>query len=640
MSPPADPPRFGPVLGALDEHLISEGTHHRLWEALGAHLMTHEGVDGVHFAVWAPNASRVAVVGDFNAWNPDEHPMRPVGSTGVWETFVPGVAEGAVYKYDLHDRDGHHLPQKADPVGFGSEHPPATGSVVRRLDAHEWQDGDWLERRAEANAVDQPISIYEVHLGSWRRRADGSAPSYLELATELVDYVADLGFTHIEVMPVSEHPFEGSWGYQPVGLYAPTIRYGTPDEFAAFVDAAHGRGIGVIADWVPGHFPADEHGLGRFDGTALYEHLDPRQGFHPDWKTLIYNYGRPEVRGYLVANALYWIEQYHLDGLRVDAVASMLYRDYSREDGEWVPNRDGGRENYEAIDFLRTTNTAVDEAHDGVAMTAEESTSFPGVTRGVDADGLGFGYKWNLGWMNDSLVYFGRDPIHRRYHHHDLTFGLSYAFSENFVLPISHDEVVHGKGSLYTRMPGSHADKLGGLKAFYGYMWGHPGKKLLFMGQEFGQAAEWDHEGELDWGALHDPGHAGVQAVVRDLNRLYREQPALHRYDADSHGFSWLLVDAEEDQVLAWTRRGDPGDPHVVVVLNLSPVERTGYRVGFPVAGRWREALNTDSSAYGGGDRGHDGAVETEPVPAANEGQSALLTLPPLSAIYFVEELS
>lgn len=640
MAHQTDPHRHGPVLGALDEHLISEGTHHRLWDALGAHLMTHEGVDGVHFAVWAPNASRVAVVGDFNHWNAEAHPLRTVGSTGVWETFVPGVAEGAIYKYDLHDREGGHLPQKADPVGFGSEHPPATGSVVRRLDAHDWQDQEWLDRRAEANAVDSPISVYEVHLGSWRRAEGGRPLSYLELATELVDYVVDLGFTHIEVMPVSEHPFDGSWGYQPVGMYAPTISHGTPREFAAFVDAAHARGIGVIADWVPGHFPTDAHGLARFDGTALYEHLDPRQGFHPDWKTLIYNYGRPEVRGYLVANALYWIDQYHLDGLRVDAVASMLYRDYSREEGEWIPNRDGGRENYEAIDFLRATNVAVYGAHDGVAMTAEESTSFPGVTRRVDADGLGFGYKWNLGWMNDSLTYFSRDPVHRRYHHDDLTFGLSYAFSENFVLPISHDEVVHGKGSLYGRMPGSHADKLGGLKAFYGYMWGHPGKKLLFMGQEFGQTAEWNHSGELDWGSLYDPGHAGVQAVVRDLNRLYREQPALHRHDADGHGFSWLLVDAAEDQVLAWTRRGDAGDPHVVVVLNLAPVERTGYRIGFPVAGRWREALNTDSSAYGGGDRGHGGAVETEPVPTVQEAQSALLTLPPLSAIYFVEEYS
>jgi len=635
-----DPYRFGPVLGEIDELLIAQGHHRRLWEALGAHLRTHQGVDGVHFAVWAPSASRVSVVGDHNSWNPTAHPMRPRGATGVWELFVPGLAEGAVYKYDLLDADGAALPQKADPLGFGSEHPPANASVVRRIDAHAWDDAAWLSSRGERAAASGPVSIYEVHLGSWRR-ADGGRPlSYLELATELVGYAADMGFTHIEVLPVSEHPFDGSWGYQPVGLYAPTIRYGTPEEFAAFVDAAHARGLGVIADWVPGHFPADAHGLARFDGTALYEHADPRQGFHPDWNTLIYNYGRPEVRGFLVANALYWIEQFHIDGLRVDAVASMLYLDYSRQDGEWVPNRDGGRENYEAIEFLQETNAVVYGDDPSVTMTAEESTAFPGVTAPTDRGGLGFGFKWNLGWMNDSLAYFGKDPIYRSHHHDQITFGITYAFSENFVLPISHDEVVHGKGSMYGRMPGAHADKLGNLKAFYGYMWGYPGKKLLFMGQEFGQPSEWAHEGELDWGVLHDPGHTGVQAVVRDLNALYRAEPALHRRDSDGGGFQWLMVDAVDDQVFAWLRRGDDGDPHVVVVLNLTPVERTGYRVGFPIAGRWREALNTDSAAYGGGDRGHGGAIETEPVPAGSEAQSAMLSLPPLSAIYFVEERS
>ncbi|MGO3767174.1 1,4-alpha-glucan branching protein GlgB, partial [Microbacterium gubbeenense] len=519
-------------------------------------------------------------------------------------------------------------------------HPPRTASVVRRLGTHPWRDDEWITNRARANAADQPVSIYEVHLGSWRRAEGGRSLSYLELATQLVDYVADLGFTHIEVMPITEHPFDGSWGYQPVGMYAPTIRYGTPAEFAAFVDAAHQKGLGVIADWVPAHFPTDAHGLGRFDGTALYEHQDPREGFHPDWNTLIFNYGRREVSGYLVANALYWLEEYHLDGLRVDAVASMLYRDYSRDDGGWIPNRDGGRENYEAMSFLRETNHAVEQRSDGTAMTAEESTAFPGVTRRVHDGGLGFDYKWNLGWMNDSLAYFGTDPIYRSHHHNLLTFGITYAFSEKFVLPISHDEVVHGKGSLYGRMPGSHADKLGGLKAFYGYMWAYPGKKLLFMGQEIAQSAEWDHTRELDWGALSDPGRAGVQSLVRDLNRLYRAEPALHRLDADGRGFQWLLVEAANDQVFAWLRRGDPDDAHVVVVLNLAPVERNGYRIGFPVAGRWREALNTDSAAYAGGDRGHGGAIETEPVPAGDEAQSALLTLPPLSAIYFVEERS
>jgi len=634
-----DPYRFGPVMGQLDEHLIGEGEHQSLWNALGAHLITHEKVAGVHFALWAPNAQRVSVVGDFNAWNGTAHPMRSRGATGVWELFLPGLDEGVVYKYEILGQDGTLMPLKADPVGFGSEHPPATGSVVRQLGAHQWQDQQWVARREEINSVDAPISIYEVHLGSWRRSGDESL-SYLQLASQLVDYAADLGFTHIEVMPVSEHPFDGSWGYQPIGLFAPTIRYGTPQDFAAFVDAAHARGLGVIADWVPGHFPTDQHGLGRFDGTALYEHLDPREGFHPDWNTLIYNYGRPEVRNFLVANALYWLGEYHLDGLRVDAVASMINRDYSRAEGQWIANKDGGNENYEALDFLKQTNAASYEQHPGIAMIAEDSTAYPGVTRPVDAGGLGFGYKWNLGWMNDSLEYFGKDPVYRKHHHNQLTFGITYAFSENFLLPISHDEVVHGKGSMYSRMPGSHADKLGNLKAFYGYMWGYPGKKLLFMGQEFGQRSEWNYKGELDWGVLDDPGHAGVLALVRDLNRLYREQPALHRRDTQSDGFQWLLVDDVEHQVFAWLRRGEPGDPHVVVVVNLTPVERTGFRIGFPVAGRWIEALNTDSECYHGANRGHGGAIETEAVPAGGEAQSALLTLPPLSAIYFVEERS
>lgn len=636
-----DPYRFGPVIGQIDEYLIGEGEHRSLWSVLGAHLITHEQVPGVHFALWAPNAQRVSVVGDFNAWNGTTHPMRARGSTGVWELFLPGLDDGTVYKYEIIGPDGQLLPLKADPVGFGAEHPPATGSVVRSLGTHRWQDQQWEARRAELNAIDAPISIYEVHLGSWRRLgAEAASLSYLQLATELVDYVADMGFTHIEVLPISEHPFDGSWGYQPIGLFAPTVRYGTPKDFAAFVDAAHARGLGVIADWVPGHFPTDQHGLGRFDGTALYEHLDPREGFHPDWNTLIYNYGRPEVRNYLVANALYWLGEYHLDGLRVDAVASMTHRDYSRKEGEWIANKDGGNENYEALEFLRQTNIASYGQHPGIAMIAEDSTAYPGVTRPVDTGGLGFGYKWNLGWMNDSLEYFGKDPIYRKHHHNQLTFGITYAFSENFLLPISHDEVVHGKGSMYGRMPGSHADKLGNLKAFYAYMWGYPGKKLLFMGQEFGQPAEWNYQSELDWSVLEDPGHAGVQAVVRDLNRLYREQPALHRGDAQAEGFQWLLVDDVDNQVFAWLRRGAPEDPHVVVVLNLTPVERTGFRLGFPVSGRWIEALNTDSACYHGANRGHGGAIETEDVPAGREAQSALLTLPPLSAIYFVEERS
>lgn len=636
-----DPYRFGPVIGEVDEYLIGEGAHHCLWQVLGAHIVTHEEVDGVHFAIWAPNARRVSVVGEFNAWNGTVHPMRSRGATGVWELFLPHLGEGVVYKYEILGPEGEVLPLKADPVGFGSELAPANGSMVRPLGTHVWQDEAWVKNRGNINAVDAPMSIYEVHLGSWRRHAENNQSlSYLELATELVDYVADLGFTHIEVLPVTEHPFDGSWGYQPIGLFAPTVRYGTPQEFAAFVDAAHARGLGVIADWVPGHFPTDQHGLGRLDGTALYEHLDPREGFHPDWNTLIYNYGRPEVCNYLVANALYWLEEYHLDGLRVDAVASIINRNYSRADGEWIANKDGGNENYEAIEFLRQTNTVSYEKHPGIAMIAEDSTAYPGVTRPVDAGGLGFGYKWNLGWMNDSLEYFGKDPVYRQHHHNQLTFGITYAFSENFLLPISHDEVVHGKGSMYSRMPGNHADKLGNLKAFYGYMWGYPGKKLLFMGQEFGQKSEWNYQSQLDWGVLDDPGHAGVQRLVGDLNKLYRQQPALHRRDSRGDGFGWLLVDDAENQVFAWLRRGEPGDPHVVVVVNLAPVERTGFRIGFPVAGRWTEALNTDSEIYHGANRGHGGAIESEPVPAGNEAQSALLTLPPLSALYFVEDQS
>ncbi|MFJ2620781.1 1,4-alpha-glucan branching protein GlgB [Glutamicibacter sp. NPDC087344] len=636
-----DPYRFGPVMGQLDEHLIGEGEHQSLWNTLGAHLITHEKVPGVHFALWAPNAQRVSVVGDFNAWNGTAHPMRSRGATGVWELFLPGLGEGVVYKYEIIGPDGTLMPLKADPVGFGSEHPPATGSVVRHLGTHHWQDQQWVAKREEINSVDAAISIYEVHLGSWRRTGDGSEPlSYLQLAAQLVDYAAEMGFTHIEVMPISEHPFDGSWGYQPIGLFAPTIRYGTGQDFAAFIDAAHARGLGVIADWVPGHFPTDQHGLGRFDGTALYEHLDPREGFHPDWNTLIYNYGRPEVRNFLVANALYWLGEYHLDGLRVDAVASMINRDYSRAEGQWIANKDGGNENYEALDFLKQANAASYARHPGIAMIAEDSTAYPGVTRPVHDGGLGFGYKWNLGWMNDSLEYFGKDPVYRKHHHNQLTFGITYAFSENFLLPISHDEVVHGKGSMYSRMPGSHADKLGNLKAFYGYMWAYPGKKLLFMGQEFGQPREWNYQGALDWEVLDDPGHAGVRTLVRDLNRLYREQPALHRHDTRPEGFQWLLVDDKEHQVFAWLRRGEPGDAHVVVVVNLTPVERTGFRIGFPVAGRWIEALNTDSENYHGANRGHGGAIETETVPAGGEAQSALLTLPPLSAIYFVEERS
>ena len=627
-----DPFRFGPVLGEMDEYLLGEGTLKRLWHALGAHAMLHEGVAGVHFAVWAPNADRVSVVGDFNIWDGRRHPMRRRGSTGVWEIFVPDLGEGASYKYEVRGPGGALMPLRADPVGFGSEHPPANASVVRKV-AGDWHDGDWMKGRKARQNVDAPISIYEVHLGSWRRAPGNRMLSYLELAEQLVDYVADMGFTHIELMPISEFPFDGSWGYQPVGLFAPTIRHGTPPEFCAFMDAAHRKGLGVLLDWVPGHFPADAHGLGQFDGTALYEHQDPREGFHQDWNTLIFNYGRVEVRNYLVSNALYWLEEYHLDGLRVDAVASMLYRDYSRSAGQWVPNKDGGRENYEAIAVLRDMNVTAYGEVPGIMTVAEESTAFPGVSRPVDHGGLGFGFKWNMGWMNDTLSYMHKDPIHRKFHHHQMTFGLQYAWSENYILPISHDEVVHGKGSMLAKMPGDGDQKFANLRAYYGFMWAHPGKKLLFMGCEFAQGAEWNHNQSLDWHQLDHPQHAGMQALVRDLNRVYRDTPGLHVNDTRPEGFQWIESNDAEAGVYAWARHGRAGDASVIAVVNMTPVERQ-YRLGLTAPGRWTDMLNTDASIYGGGNRGNAGGVASEARPWHGQAQSALVILPPLSAIY------
>ncbi|WP_126975145.1 1,4-alpha-glucan branching protein GlgB [Frigidibacter oleivorans] len=630
-----DPYRFGPVLGPLDEHLMSEGRHLRLWQRLGAHPMRHEGVEGTHFAVWAPNAQRVSVVGDFNWWDGRRAPMRRRGATGVWEIFLPGIPAGTAYKYDILGPGGESLPQKADPVGFGAEHPPATASIVRGLPPRQPEEN--RARRAEANSVDAPISIYEVHLGSWRRRVEegNRRLSYRELASELVGYARDMGFTHLELLPISEYPFDGSWGYQPVGMFAPTIRHGTPDEFRVLVQAAHAAGLGVILDWVPGHFPSDAHGLSRFDGTALYEHADPKEGFHRDWNTLIYNYGRREVKNYLIANAIYWLAEYGTDGLRVDAVASMLYRDYSRPEGEWVPNVHGGRENLEASAFLREMNSAVYADLPGSMTVAEESTSFPGVSRPVHEGGLGFGFKWNMGWMNDTLDYIARDPVHRRWHHDQLTFGMVYAWSENFILPISHDEVVHGKGSMIGKMPGSPWEKFANLRAYYGFMWGHPGKKLLFMGQEFAQGREWNHDTSLDWHQLEDPQHAGIQRLVRDLNRLYRDTPALHVHDSRPEGFRWIDADNRDQSVLAFARCGRRGDAPVVVVCNFTPVERTGFRLGFPEQGRWSEVLNTDAAIYGGANRGNLGGVLTEDVASHGLQQSALLTLPPLSVVMF-----
>ena len=627
-----DPFVLGPVLGEMDEYLLGEGSHKRIWQVLGAHLMTHEGLAGTHFAVWAPNAQRVSVVGDFNIWDGRRHPMRRRGATGVWEIFIPGLTEGTAYKYEIRGPHGEVLPLKADPVGFGSEHPPANASVVRRI-AGDFGDADWMETRAAKQRIDAPISIYEVHLGSWRRAPGDRMLSYLELADQLTDYAADMGFTHIELLPVSEFPFDGSWGYQPVGLFAPTIRHGTPEEFRAFIDAAHRKGLGVLLDWVPGHFPTDAHGLGQFDGTALYEHADPREGFHQDWNTLIYNYGRTEVQNFLTSNALYWLEEFHIDGLRVDAVASMLYRDYSRQDGQWIANRDGGRENYEAIAMLRRMNVTAYGEVPGIMTVAEESTAFPGVSRPVDHGGLGFGFKWNMGWMNDTLSYMHKDPIHRKYHHHQMTFGLHYAYSENYILPISHDEVVHGKGSLLDKMPGDGDQKFANLRAYYGFMWGHPGKKLLFMGQEFAQGREWNHNQSLDWHLLDHAPHSGMQRLVRDLNRLYAAEPALYAKDCAPEGFEWIEASDSEASVFSWVRLGKAEDDKIVVVVNMTPVERQ-YRLGLPEAGNWSEILNTDAGIYGGGNRGNAGAVRAEPVAWHGREHSSVITLPPLTALY------
>ncbi len=630
-----DPYRFGPTLGEMDQYLLGEGTHRALWQALGAHVRVHDGVAGVHFALWAPNARRVSVVGGFNHWNGAQHPMRCLGASGVWELFLPGIDAGEPYKYELVTAQGA-ISLKADPVGFGSQHPPETASIVRDISGYGWKDQDWMARRTRLNWRDQPISIYEVHLGSWKRRWDeGGRPlSYRELAEELVAYAREMGFTHLEFLPISEFPFDGSWGYQPVGMYAPTIRFGPPHEFRDLVDAAHRAGLGVILDWVPGHFPADAHGLAQFDGTHLYEHADPREGFHQDWNTLIYNYGRTEVKNFLTANALYWLKEYHADGLRVDAVASMLYRDYSRKDGEWVPNIHGGRENLEAIAFLREMNTLAYGEVEGIMTIAEESTAFPGVSSPVDAGGLGFGFKWNMGWMNDSLRYIEKDPIYRSHDHHLMTFPIDWAFTENFILPISHDEVVHGKGAMIDKMPGTEWEKFANLRAYYGYMWGFPGKKLIFMGCEIAQYGEWNHDKTVDWDALGRESHRGVQALVRDLNRLYGTTPALHRRDCDPAGFQWIANDPGISK-LAFARHGAEGDAPVVVLCNFTPIERTDLAVGVPAPGHWAEVLNTDASLYGGGNRGNMGGCDSIAGEWDGMAQHIRVTLPPLSVLFF-----
>jgi 1,4-alpha-glucan branching enzyme len=620
-----DPYSFGPVLGPVDDLLIAEGTHLRLFDKMGAHVIDHEGAQGVHFAVWAPNARRVSVVGDFNEWDGRRHLMRHRQDIGVWEIFIPDIAAWRAYKYEIVGPDGKTQPLKADPFAFASELRPKTASLTGVPGKPDWSDEAHRAYWASVDPRRVPISIYEVHPGSWDRDENGWFLSWDQLAERLIPYVLDLGFTHIEFLPVSEHPYDPSWGYQTTGLYAPSARFGDPAGFARFVDGAHQAGIGILIDWVPAHFPTDEHGLAHFDGTALYEHEDPRLGFHPDWNTAIYNFGRREVSSFLVNNALFWAERYHVDGLRVDAVASMLYRDYSRAADDWIPNKDGGRENWEAVEFLRAMNKAVYGAHPGFFTVAEESTSWPGVTLPTHEQGLGFGFKWNMGFMHDTLAYMARDPVHRRHHHDEITFGLMYAFSENFVLPLSHDEVVHGKGSLINKMSGDDWQKFANLRAYYAMMWGYPGKKLLFMGQEFAQRREWSEERALDWELRAAPAHEGVRNLLRDLNRLYRTLPALHERDCEGEGFEWLTADDKENSVFAWVRKA-PGARPVVIVANMTPAILSGYWLPLRNDGTWREVLNSDAPDYGGSGVGNLGVVY------AKDG-GALVTLPPLGTI-------
>ncbi len=630
--------RFPPVLGDLDLHLLVEGNHLASYQKLGAHPIAHDGAEGVAFAVWAPNAQRVSVVGDFNGWDGRRMPMRRRHAGGLWELFVPGLRPGHLYKYELLGPAGELLPLKADPYAEQTERPPGTASVIARPPRHVWHDGAWMSERWRYNDREAPIAIYEVHLGSWRRRDSNRYLTYRELAAELVPYVADLGFTHIEALPVTEYPFDGSWGYQPISLFAPTARYGTPDDFRAFVDACHNAGLGLWLDWVPGHFPTDAHGLGRFDGTALYEHADPRQGLHRDWNTLIYNFGRREVSNFLLSSALYWLREFHIDGIRVDAVASMLYLDYSRREGDWIANQYGGRENLEAIAFLRRLNELVFADESGATTAAEESTAWPMVSRPTYVGGLGFGFKWNMGWMHDTLGYIARDPIHRKYHHNDLTFGLLYAYHENFILPLSHDEVVHGKGSLIGRMPGDTWQRFANLRAYFAFMWTHPGKKLLFMGGEFGQDWEWNHNTGLDWQALEHPLHAGMQLLVRDLNRLYRSVPALHRLDCEPEGFQWIDAANGAESVLSYLRRSRNPHELAVIVCNFTPVVRHDYRIGVPRGGRYLERINTDAQVYGGSGVGNAGEVHAEPYPMHGHAHSLRLSLPPLGTLIFTAE--
>lgn len=630
----SDPYALPSLLGDMDRHLFSEGNHYELHKHLGSKVAQNQGLDGVQFALWAPNAQRVSVVGEFNEWDGRVHTMRAHPSSGMWDIFIPGLASGTLYKFEIMGQDGNLLPLKHDPYAPYFEQPPGNASIV--FDSQfMWSDDAHMAARADANPLQQPISIYEVHAGSWQRNVHGDSLTYRELAETLIPYAVDTGFTHIELLPITEHPLTASWGYQPIGMFAPTSRFGSPDDFRYFVDCCHNAGLGVIMDWVPAHFPSDEHGLARFDGTALYEHEDPRQGFHKDWNTLIFNYGRNEVSNYLISNALYWIQEFHLDGLRVDAVASMLYLDYSRDEGEWIPNEHGGNHNLAAIDFLKRMNEAVHLA--GGITFAEESTSFPQVSHPTYDGGLGFTFKWNMGWMHDTLEYFQKDPAYRQYHQDNLTFGLLYAFSENFQLPFSHDEVVHGKGSLLDKMPGDEWQKRANLRALFAMMYTYPGKKLLFMGCELGQYTEWAHDGSVHWDLRFNEGHAGIKKLITDLNHLYQQNPALHSSDCDQAGFDWIDCDDASHSVISYQRRSAVNDDHMVVVCNFTPVVREGYRVGFPASGQWNEVLNSDATDYAGSGLGHGGAVQTSGQPWHGQPDSALLTLPPLSVVVFAK---
>ena len=635
-----DPYSFLPYISELDIHLFGIGDHHKIYEKLGAHPLKLNNVDGVHFAVWAPNARNVSIVGDFNQWHGGKHQMRVLGGSGIWELFIPGLKTGEVYKYEIKDQKGHII-LKADPYAFQSEVRPKTASVVADINAYLWHDQEWLEKRKETDPLKRPISVYEVHLGSWKRSAeeDNRFLTFKELAHQLVEYVHEMGYTHIELLPVAEHPFDASWGYQVTGYYAPSSRFGGAADFQYFVDFCHQNGIGVIIDWVPAHFPRDAHGLAYFDGSHLYEHLDPRKGSHPDWGTLIFNFGRNEVRNFLEANALFWFEKYHIDGIRVDAVASMLYLDYSRKDGEWVPNQYGGRENIEAIDFLKHVNELIFSYFPGVLSIAEESTSWPGVSKPTYLGGLGFNLKWNMGWMNDFLTYFEKDPIHRRYHHNMITFALLYAFHENFMLVLSHDEVVHGKKSLLDKMPGDFWQKFANLRTLLGFMFGHPGKKLLFMGSEFGQWNEWREDQSIDWHLLAHEPHQKLQKLVKDLNRLYQSEPALYEIDFDHDGFEWIDFLDSDNSVISFMRKGSKPEDTLVFVCNFTPVYRENYRVGVPMFCHFKEILNTDSEIYYGSNKGNYGKLHSDHIPWHGKECSLNLKLPPLATVVFKPEM-